>query len=220
VSDSSDLVIVGASGQGREVAAAAMAAASKEASWRRVRGFVDDNPALAGKTVGALPVLGTTARLERAAALLGVGYPEMKARVHRAVAARVESWPSLVHPHASVGERVSMGMGCFIQAGAVLTCDIALEDFVTVNCGATLNHDLRIARFATLSPGAHIGGNVSIGEGAFVGIGACIIQGVNVGAWSVIGAGAAVIEDVPPNAVVAGVPARVISTRKQDWHLE
>jgi acetyltransferase-like isoleucine patch superfamily enzyme len=37
-----------------------------------------------------------------------------------------------------------------------------------------------------------------------------VLEGVRVGAGAVVAAGAVVIEDVPPGAVVAGVPARVI----------
>jgi sugar O-acyltransferase (sialic acid O-acetyltransferase NeuD family) len=216
------LVVLGASGHGREVASAAAAVAASGAAPGRVDGFLDDSPDLAGQTIGELTVLGTTDALagRSARALLGVGYPETKARMVQRASGHGVEWPTLVHPAASIGDRVVLGRGCFVQSGSVLTCDIRVGEFVTVNCGVTINHDVTIASLATLSPGAHLGGRVSVGEGAFIGIGASVKQGVTVGAWSVVGAGAAVVEDVPENAVVAGVPARVMKTRDAGWHLE
>lgn len=51
---------------------------------------------------------------------------------------------------------------------------------------------------------------VVIGAGVWVGAGAVILPGVTVGDGAVIAAGAVVTKDVPPNTVVAGVPAAVI----------
>jgi acetyltransferase-like isoleucine patch superfamily enzyme len=55
---------------------------------------------------------------------------------------------------------------------------------------------------------------VVIGYGADIGTNATILPGVHVGAHSIVGAGAVVTVDVPEYAVVAGVPARVIRSRK------
>jgi sugar O-acyltransferase (sialic acid O-acetyltransferase NeuD family) len=216
------LFVLGASGHGREVAAVAAAAWSADPARSRVHAFLDDAAELAGTKIGGIDVLGTLDELPGPGthALLGVGYPEAKARVLNRVGSRVKDWPTLIHPAASVGERVTIDRGCFVQAGCVLTCDIEIGEFVTINCGATINHDVTIASLATISPGAHVGGAVSIGEGALLGIGCSVKQGITIGAWSVVGAGAVVVKDVPPDAVVAGVPAQVTKTLKPGWQLE
>lgn len=56
---------------------------------------------------------------------------------------------------------------------------------------------------------------VHLGDGCWVGAGALILGGVRVGERAIVAAGAMVNRDVPPGAVVGGVPARVIgkSTR-------
>ena len=56
--------------------------------------------------------------------------------------------------------------------------------------------------------------DVDIGDNVWIGYGACVLRGVHVGDNSVIGASAVVTADVPANAVVAGVPARVIRMRR------
>ncbi len=55
--------------------------------------------------------------------------------------------------------------------------------------------------------------DVNVGSNVWIGYNACILRGVSVGDNSVIGANAVVTKDVPANAVVAGVPARVIRMR-------
>jgi acetyltransferase-like isoleucine patch superfamily enzyme len=56
--------------------------------------------------------------------------------------------------------------------------------------------------------------DVRVGNNVWIGYGACILRGVTVGDNAVIGTSAVVTRDVPANAVVAGVPARVIRMRE------
>jgi acetyltransferase-like isoleucine patch superfamily enzyme len=53
-----------------------------------------------------------------------------------------------------------------------------------------------------------------VGNNVWIGYGACILRGVTVGDNAVIGTSAVVTRDVPANAVVAGVPARVLRMRE------
>ena len=56
--------------------------------------------------------------------------------------------------------------------------------------------------------------DVEVGNNVWIGYGACILRGVSVGDNSVIGTGAVVTKDVPANAIVGGVPARIIRMRE------
>lgn len=53
---------------------------------------------------------------------------------------------------------------------------------------------------------------VTVEDGAWIGARSTILPGVTVGRGAVVAAGAVVTRDVPPNAVVGGVPARVLRT--------
>ena len=55
--------------------------------------------------------------------------------------------------------------------------------------------------------------DVRIGHNVWIGYGACILRGVTVGHNCVIGTNSVVTRDVPDNAVVGGLPARVIRMR-------
>src|SRR3954471_1740063 len=61
--------------------------------------------------------------------------------------------------------------------------------------------------------------DVRVGNNVWVGYGACILRGVHVGDNAVIGTNAVVTRDVPANAVVAGVPAKVIRMREEPRRL-
>ena len=56
--------------------------------------------------------------------------------------------------------------------------------------------------------------DVNVGNNVWIGYGACILRGCAVGDNAVIGTNAVVTKDVPANAVVGGVPARLIRMRE------
>ncbi len=61
--------------------------------------------------------------------------------------------------------------------------------------------------------------DVEVGSNVWIGYGACILRGVRVGDNSIIGTNAVVTRDVPANAVVAGIPAKVIRMREAPQEL-
>jgi acetyltransferase-like isoleucine patch superfamily enzyme len=54
---------------------------------------------------------------------------------------------------------------------------------------------------------------VEVGSNVWIGYGACVLRGVSVGDNSIVGTNSVVTKDVPANAVVAGVPARIVRMR-------
>ena len=56
--------------------------------------------------------------------------------------------------------------------------------------------------------------DVRVGNNVWIGYGACVLRGVTVGDNAIIGTNAVVTRDVPANAVVGGVPARVLRMRE------
>jgi len=60
---------------------------------------------------------------------------------------------------------------------------------------------------------------IVIEDDCWLGGGATILAGVRVGRGAVVAAGAIVTRDVPPYAIVAGVPARVVRMRGEAAHV-
>ena len=71
-----------------------------------------------------------------------------------------------------------------------------------------------------MAPGVPVGKQlmktrpVIIGEGVWLGAGVIVLKGVTIGRNAVVGAGAVVTKDVAPNAIVAGIPARMLNKRQ------
>jgi acetyltransferase-like isoleucine patch superfamily enzyme len=61
--------------------------------------------------------------------------------------------------------------------------------------------------------------DVHVGNNVWIGYGACVLRGVTVGDNAVIGTNAVVTKDVPANAVVGGVPAKLIRMRDEPERL-
>jgi serine acetyltransferase len=56
-------------------------------------------------------------------------------------------------------------------------------------------------------------GNIVIDDDVWIGYGVTILSGVHIGQGAVVAAGAVVTKDVPPYAIVGGVPAKIIKYR-------
>ena len=84
------------------------------------------------------------------------------------------------------------------------------------NCSISYNVQLLTGGHDPHSPvfeGRHL--PIRIGDYVWIGAGAVILQNVRVGKGAVVAAGAVVSRDVPPYAIVGGVPARVIGKRNE-----
>lgn len=113
---------------------------------------------------------------------------------------------------AYIGSGVQMGNGCKIQNYALVYEPAKLADGVFVGPAAVFTND-HFPRAVTpdLTPKSAsdwepVG--VTCQEGASIGARAVCVAPVTIGAWAMVAAGATVVKDVPPYALVAGVPAK------------
>ena len=104
------------------------------------------------------------------------------------------------------GQNVFVNSGCrFQDQGGIWIGDNALIGHNAVL--ATLNHDPDPAKRGNLIPA-----KIVIGNNVWLGANVTVLPGVTIGDGAIIAAGAVVTKNVPANAVVGGVPARVIKS--------
>jgi UDP-2-acetamido-3-amino-2,3-dideoxy-glucuronate N-acetyltransferase len=115
---------------------------------------------------------------------------------------------------AYIGAGVHLGDNCKVQNYALVYEPARLGDGVFIGPGVVLTNDSyprAVASDGTQKSSADwepVG--VTIGDGASIGARSVCVAPVSIGAWSLVAAGAVVTRDVPPFALVAGVPARRI----------
>lgn len=154
------------------------------------------------------------------------------------VGSGLEVGPGVVvkHPETfEIGDCVFIGAQTMIQGRFDGTCRIGNHVWIGPQAYFDARH-LVLEDYVGWGPGAKVLGSthtaepldvpiiatnlvikaVVIGRGADVGVNATILPGVRVGAHAIVGAGAVVTEDVPDYAVVGGVPARVLRSRREE----
>lgn len=219
---STPIVVFGVGGFGREVHEM-LVDMIRHGSDYDILGFLDGNEATHGTEVHGLPVLGGpdwTASHPGISVALGLGGPVAKRKVVNQFESMSVSFPTLVSPRAWVGEYVTVGRGSIVCAGTVVTTDVEVGDFCTLNLNVTVGHDVKIGSFSTLAPATNVSGYVQFGEGCETGTNVSLIPSVSVGEWSIVGAGAVVTRDLPANVTAVGSPAKAIKEREPGWHLQ
>ena len=139
-------------------------------------------------------------------------------------------WQFVVVLH---GARI--GQDCNICSHSLIENDVVLGDRVTVKSGVQLWDGLRVGNDVFIGPNASFANDqfllsrqkpekllaTTIHDGASIGAGAVILAGLEIGRNAMVTAGAVITRSVPPNAVVAGNPAKIIgyvdATRGDDF---
>ncbi len=134
-------------------------------------------------------------------------------RLWRRARLRLRGWPDLegLERHG-----LRLGRNVFVGGGTVLDADFAhlieIGDDTVISLGVmVLAHDASTRRHLGYSRVAP----VRIGQRVFVGARAIVLPGVTIGDDAIVGAGSVVTADVAPATVVAGNPARPITSTEQ-----
>lgn len=205
-----DIIIVGASGFGREVLETIELINKQSQQWN-VLGFIDDNlHALDGFTMD-YKILGTIKDwipTGEEQYVLAIAAPLTKEKVVPLLKERGAQFATVISPTASIGSRTSLGEGVVIFGETGISVDCKIGNYVFFNALDGIGHDTVIGDYCTFGPKVCISGATRIGRCVNVGALASTFPGIEVGDYATIGMNSAAIRKVKPYSTVIGVPAK------------
>ncbi|MCI9889615.1 N-acetyltransferase [Micrococcales bacterium 31B] len=133
---------------------------------------------------------------------------------------------------AQVREKAQLGQNCVVGRGAYIGTGVVMGDNCKVQNYALVYEPARLGQGVFIGPAVTLTNDhfpravnpdltqksaadwepvgVTIEDGAAIGARAVCVAPVRIGAWATVAAGAVVTKDVPPHALVVGVPARQV----------
>lgn len=126
--------------------------------------------------------------------------------------------PARIEPGAIIRDQVEIHNNAIVMMGASINIGAVIGENTMIDMNAVLGGRATVGKNCHIGAGAVLAGVIEppsaspvvIEDDVLVGANAVVLEGIRVGKGSVVAAGAIVVDDVPPNVVVAGMPARVI----------
>lgn len=207
-----DLIIVGASGFGREVLGLVETINEIKPTWN-VLGFIDDNlQALDGFDLDYI-ILGKISEWQpkdNEQYVLAIAAPKVKEKIVPILKERGAKFTTLLAPTASIGARTTLGEGVVMFGDVGISVDVSIGNFVFFNSLDGIGHDTVIGDYCTFGPKVCISGATKMGKCVNVGALASTYPGIVIEDYSTIGMNSCAIRKVKTGTTVIGVPAKTI----------
>lgn len=110
--------------------------------------------------------------------------------------------------NVTLNGQVKLGVGCLLAPNVFISSTTHVYDRYP---GVPVREQERLLPWEEFL--LHYNRPISVGDDVWIGVNAVLLPGVQIGSHAIVGANAVVTKDVPEGAIVAGVPARILSYR-------
>lgn len=132
---------------------------------------------------------------------------------------------TLIGDGASIREQCRIGKGCLISRYVTINYSTIVGDGTDIMDNSHITGKCTIGKHVFIAPSVTTGNDNSVGKAGYnenniggpsiednasIGIGAILLPGTRIGNNALVAAGSVVTKDVPPRAVVMGVPAKIV----------
>ena len=166
-----------------------------------------DRPIL-GKTAD-IPMLFKKEAFDSVAIAVGYKHRKFRKEVYEYLKKIQIPIATFIHPSSYVEESAIIKEGSIVLVNCTIDMNAQLHENVFLSSRCYVSHHVKIYAHTYCGPAIKLAGNTEIGECCFLGINTTSIDGVKIGMNVQTAAGAVLTKDVPPNVLVAGVPAVV-----------
>lgn len=121
--------------------------------------------------------------------------------------------PTLIHPTSVISKFANISdVGVYISAFSFVQADSSVGENTVILSHVNISHTSHVGKGCFLAGGSIIGAYTNMEDNVFIGQGALSISGkvATIGHDAYVGARSLLTKNVPPNTVVAGIPAKVI----------
>lgn len=165
------------------------------------------------KILGSFDDLFSRKSLQGQNFLLTMGDSKIRTELSKKIIDRGGFVPTLIHPTSIISRFAKISdVGVYISAFSFVQADSSIGDNTVILSHVNISHTTHIGKGCFLAGGSIIGAYTNMEDNVFIGQGALSISGkvATIGHGTYVGARSLLTKDVPPNTVVAGIPAKVI----------
>lgn len=205
------LIIVGASGFGREVEQYIADINFESPTWEII-GYIDDNlnalEGLSHKYI-VIDTIKDHQPLKETYYVLALASPSLKEKIANQLIQRGAKFATIIHPTARISPYAKIGEGCIITPFSNVNTETTVGKFVAI-LSSGIGHDASVGDYSTLSGHVSINGHVSVGYKVFIGCGVVVAPSKRIGDCATVGIGSVVISNVKAQTTVFGNPAKKV----------